>query len=204
MIKGIIMSSRYIFLLYIIILVLISCTNNTTYKDSAPQCIKYGNLDSLAEQWGMIPHYKVMTNIVTTNGINIDTSGQEINITDVENLINNIDQCMLLLEPTIEGYCLSKVFVKPDKTCITIKVVNDWFIGCSGNQLLPWLAPEEACYNKKHYDCPCHWRSGMQDGHTVITTPNFLLFADWYIKVFYGCWQPWNDQNISKCASIQL
>lgn len=51
------------------------CTPSS-YYDSAPKCKKYGNLDRIAKQWGMIPKYKTMTDIVTPSGINVDTSGQ--------------------------------------------------------------------------------------------------------------------------------
>lgn len=126
-----------------------------------------------------------------------------------------------------DAYCVDSTFEYPiPRECVTVKVPDenpvvkkngDWIpadpdalLGWRWNcdhtqQLLDWKTPDDyACRAKglepRGPQCPCSWRAGVQDEHTVVTPPNFLVFPDWFIRVFTGCLNPWGSPELAECA----
>lgn len=197
----------------LMILLVASCTNS--YRDSAPPgCPTYGEMDRFVEFWGQTPRYDVAPNIVTPAGIRVDTGQNRLDLAAIDGLVDQIDSCMYeqfgldwnltIPEDVAEGAAcmVTRPAYPVSKSCITIAVPNygaGWHIGLSGSQVLDWRAPDVSC-TRKGQEPPCYWRAGMQDGHTIVTVPDFADFGSWYIRVFYGCYNPWGHPAVSKCA----
>lgn len=183
------------------------------------KCPLYGQLDRVAELWGMTPKYRVRPTVTTPGGIRIDPSDNPVDLDAIDELVRSVDKCMyeqfgrdggLYIPKEVLGpaQCMSQKPKYPvDKTCFTIKVPSEgkgWFYSQrSGAQVLKWRAPDSSCSTKPGYQPgdKCWWRAGMQDGHTIITVPECTDFASWYVRVAYGCHNPWGHSRVAKCAS---
>jgi hypothetical protein len=110
-------------------------------------------------------------------------------------ILESIDQKIDELEDCLE--------LSIKRTEIHILIPNDWFISpCSGQQLLPYNAPEALCEQKgikPTQDCPCMWRVALQDNWLIVTPPNLLLFKAELTRLVTGINNPWLNNEISKC-----
>lgn len=184
----------------------------TQFRNSSPRCpVANRHLDMFAEQWGMTPRYNVSPSVTTPSGVRVDPGENEVDLVALDAVLDRVDDCLAKLAPggelpvwlSVAAQCPGKSLRVSERSCITIKVVDDWYETCSGEQALSWLAPASGCAAKglkPDPNCPCRWRSGMQDGHTVVTTPDFYLAWDWYIRVTTGCLNPW-AKGMAECAN---
>ncbi len=185
------------------------------YDSAGGQCRSYDWLAG-AREYGMTPRYDVNPTIVTLEGIKIDPSSNTVSGEAVDCMVDKIEQCLLRkfgnpprIPPEVmkDAYCVDATFAFPiPRACVTVKVVDDWRLNCDGTQqLLKWRPPDDSgCLAKgltPTPDCPCSWRGGVQDEHTVVVTPSFYLFPDWFIRVYTGCLDPWGSPALAECAS---
>lgn len=139
---------------------------------------------------------------ITPSGILIDTSGQNIDLVEIDQEVAELESCLsdFRVLPK-EADCIATTFEFPNRNCLRVKIANDWFWSKDGTQqLLPSAAPIELCRAKGLTDDECWWRGGIQDGNVIITTPNLVIFKDPLIRVITGCNLSWSG-GLEKCAN---
>ncbi len=141
-------------------------------------------------------NYSVNPNIWTNKGIPIDTSNQNIDLSKIDFLINELEKCM-----PVEG--------SPCDQCVKIKISNQYTDSFSGmGQVLLLQAPEQGCLNKgliPTKEHPCRWRVAIQkDGAEIIVPPDMKMLNDGLIKSLWGIRDPWLDETIAKCAILSF
>lgn len=158
--------------------------------------------------------YKVKISDTTPDGIQVDTSGQDIDLDKLDRLTRETELCLeaefgnppvIPEDVMLEGECTSNSFALPfHRECFDVKVPNDWVMSCDGTQqLLPALAPQQGCLDKglePNSDCPCRWRGGLQNSNTIVTTPSMIIYKDPLIRFGTGCNNPWNNHQLARCA----
>jgi hypothetical protein len=156
-------------------------------------------------------NYSVTLTSTTPDGVKVDTSKNNIDLDLIDCVINEVESCLQRKFPTgkisdsvaKESRCLSTIELPFDRECITIKIPDDWHVGCSGEQLLSIPAPLEGCTIKNEnypIECGCYWRGAVQDNRTIVVTPNLKLLPDWLIRTSTGCLNPWGSTELSECA----
>lgn len=177
---------------YIIpILFSVSCSN---------ECNLYPQYD-----WGF--NYDVYPNEVTPDGIEVDTSGQVIDLLLIDKLYNETKDCLSQSYKDDKNFnsiwCPEKFYIRSTLNCIKVKIPNDWSWSCYGEeQLLRDRAPDEGCIAKGftiEESCPCKWRGGVQGDDTIIVTPNLRMFKEEAAKIITGCWYIYDMPKIVKC-----
>ena len=158
-------------------------------------------------------NYEINFNQITASGIQVDFSGQDLSLGLVDELTKETEDCLIKNFPNktiaqnvyLEADCLVHKFTFPfNRSCFKVKVPNDWTWSCDRTQqLLPYAAPQKLCDDKGFsYDpnCPCRWRAGIQDGDTIVTTPNFKLYKEQLLKLTTSCGNIWNSLKFAECA----
>lgn len=164
--------------------------------------------------WGF--NYEVTPTQSTPQGIQIDTTGQDLDPRIFEMIDTMTEEVLTCLEKNfsngslvkikIAGFCKKDVFIPiVNKVCLVVKIPDDWHQSLMDpkQQVLANEASCEGCDVSKGCDPtkPCYWRAGLQDGHIVITTPNLYLYKDPLIKYITGCDSVWNVPELAECAS---
>lgn len=158
--------------------------------------------------------YNVNAAKITDDSIQVDTSGNIIDLSEIDRLTNETELCLIeefgnppvIPEEVVkQSDCLFDTFDIPfARECITVKIPNDWIWSCDGTQqLLPYKAPQKLCDEKGLYynqDCPCKWRGGIQNNHIIVTTPNMIVYKDPLIRMMTSCNNPWAHPKLSRCA----
>jgi len=149
-------------------------------------------------------NYKINAKQITPEGIQVDTSGQHIDLNKIDKIFDDTERCLkeqfgkppvISSELAQSAQCLNKTFDLPiHRRCITIKIPSDWVMGCNGQELLPALAPENLCEAKglkSDTNCPCRWRAGIEHNFTIVVTPDLYLLKDPLIRMVTSCNNPW-------------
>lgn len=88
------------------------------------------------------------------------------------------------------------------RTCIWIKVVPPVTSTCSDQQFIPAKAPDALCRAKgiePTAECPCLWRTAIQDDRVIITPPAMYL---WEIgRLWTLCNNVWASP-FARCLSL--
>lgn len=126
--------------------------------------------------------YKMEANpsMLTPGGIQVDAAGYEINLAILDERVLKIETCILRVMsenpvPDQAWQCIPANYkIKPLKrNYLIIKLVPP-APSCSNWQLLPIPAPDEYCIAKKLKpapECPCMWRTAIQDENIILTPP---------------------------------
>ncbi len=189
-------------------LCLVFLAGNTSCKN----CPEYGYQSQF--------NYSIKTAFTTPSGIAVDPTGQAVSAELIDRLTDEVETCLAVafgatpvipVDAAVAGQCLNRTFDLPfRRNCLTIKVPDDWELSCDGEeQLLPlsrttYRPPDELCRAKglePTPNCPCRWRAGIQDNHTIVTTPNFYLYKDPLIRMFTGCNNLWAVPALAQCAT---
>ncbi len=150
----------------------------------------------------------------TSKGVRVDDSlgyGIDLELLDlrVDNMRGCIQEEMLKLavitaEQRTSWGCAGIGFdesYKLSRGCFAIKVVAPIKSACSDWELLPIPAPDVLCQAKGlevSADCPCRWRTVIQDDFLIITPPALYL---WEIaKIWTQCSNTWASP-FAKCLS---
>lgn len=189
-----------------------------------PNQLSYYDWDYLAEHYNMTPPFETDFSITTPTGVRIDSSDNEIEPGLVDAIIDRVEKCLydkfssgestLYIPEDIRraAYCTSARPAYPvDRSKIYLKIPpknTGWhWSQCSDQQLLSWETPDfTPCAEKGRIEtdgCPCSWRAGVQDGGVIVATPNLYVFPDWFIRVHFGCLNPWGHPLIAECAKPQ-
>ena len=159
--------------------------------------------------------YKINADKITDGGIEVDDSGQDIDLSLIDKLTEEVEQCLLeqfgekLKIPkdvSLTGQCMFDSFNLPaPRSCFKVKIPSEWTLSCDGSQqVLLTTAPQYLCNQKglaPNQDCPCRWRAGIQEGNNIVTTPSFYLYKDPLIRIITGCNNPWGHEKLAVCAA---
>lgn len=174
-------------------------------SDSKP-CINYNYQSQF--------NYQINATLITPKGIQVDPTGQTISLKLIDQKFDEVEKCLtdtfgnpahIPSDLALKAQCENSTFDLPiHRSCITVKIPNDWLWNCDGTeQLLPALAPQSLCNAKglsKDPNCPCRWRAGIQDDFVIVATPDLYLIKDPLIRIATGCNNPWIDE-LAKCAA---
>lgn len=156
---------------FIIVILLIGCQTAPCYQNS------YLN----------VTEYDVRANDITPDGIDVDNSGYEVDLNEIDRIVNEFEECYGIVY----------------KSCLTIKVAPDWYVSpCSGQQLFPCDIDEALCEQKgltPNEECPCNCRAIIQDENTIIITPDLLLLQGELARMVSGINNPWAEEEIVEC-----
>jgi hypothetical protein len=139
-------------------------------------------------------------NLITKKGLKVD-SAFPVDLDALDARVEKISACIWAIsrskpqiteEERIAWGCLSTTMREDvPLSCISIRVVNP-VPSCSTWQLLPAPAPNELCRAKglePTPECPCMWRSLIQDDYTILTPPALYL---WDVgRALTGCNNIW-------------
>lgn len=157
--------------------------------------------------------YEFNYDIITAQGIKVDTGGQDVDFDLLDKMTNEVQKCLLKTFgrngkiPTRiqkEAYCSEIEFdPKIKKECLNIKIPTNWIWSNTqyNMQLLNDNAPFEGCARKgqKKEDGPCKWRAGISDSNIIVVTPNLYLYKDPLVKLITSCMGPWENKELSNC-----
>lgn len=194
------------YLFYVSLLVIFACGDNGLPKPRQGCLWHYFYADQFS--------YKITPSFETETQIAVDTEGQIISGELIDRLADEVENCLTdtfgdppVLPPDVvrDSQCASSTFELPiARQCLTVKIPSDWHLNCAGDQqVLPARASEAACTSKGLQptpECPCHWRAGIENFTTIVTTPSFYLFKDPLIRIATGCNNPWGSPALAACA----
>jgi len=163
------------------------------------------------------PPYDVRVNKVTPRGINVDDSGQEVDLEMIDRVVDSVESCMNEMFPNdlpdeivTAGWCQDwtqdkkgQYKHKIDRECLTIKIPNTWTYSKDGLQMvLDRDAAEYLCEQKPNYvkGEGCHWRAGIQEKNTIVTLPDLYMLPDPLVRYMTSCKTAWVSE-LSKCAA---
>ncbi len=149
-------------------------------------------------------------NLITKSGIRVD-SQFPVDLDILDSRIDAISECIRTIskakpyiteEERVAWGCLSTTMRQDvPLSCISIRVVEP-ILSCSEWQLLPAPAPDELCRAKglePTVECPCHWRSLIQNDYTLLTPPALYLWD--VAKIITGCNNIWFS-GYNKCLVL--
>jgi hypothetical protein len=146
--------------------------------------------------------YDVEPDRYTPRGIAVDTSGQAVSLEAIDALTDDVEACLARSFPGGEmtytawasASCTGPKW-KLRRECITVKIAPDWFVGTSGDQLIPH-GTGASC---KQFAGPCFFRSVVQDSLTIVTTPDLKLFEAPLAQIALACQYPWSSAEVAAC-----
>jgi hypothetical protein len=152
------------------------------------------------QRWGYrlrgdSPAYAFQPTLRTPEGIEVDASANPHPGALAARVALAVDQLEACLETPIE------------RRTLRVKVPDDWGPSCDGSdEVLPFVAAVGECKGKTATEtCPCRYRAIVQCGEPciVVATPNLLLFKDALTRLVTGSADPWGDERLAPCLSIQ-
>jgi hypothetical protein len=164
-----------------------------------------------------VHNYEIGQTTYTWNTIEVDTTGQEVDLSLVDQMVTAVEDCLadigtLSYEEGRAAWCLRSTenrFIIPreiKRECLLIKIPDNWVMSCDGKeQLLRNKAPFEGCRQKgfgEDPNCPCRWRAAIQDTWIIVVTPNLRLLGDPLVKLVTDCDYPWGSEKLARCANI--
>jgi hypothetical protein len=96
----------------------------------------------------------------------------------------------------------------PARSCYVVYVPDDWRVACEDpDQQVYGKAPQEACEAKgfePKEGCECGWRTNVQDGSVIVTTPNLYLVQQSVIELLtgYPAYYIWKDAGLVACMGL--
>lgn len=147
--------------------------------------------------WGR--HYDIGLTDYTPEGIEIDKSGEKVNVFDVDRIVLDTWDCLKREFP--------HRYEDPQTLdCLVVKIVSDWRIShIDGRQLLndPTTCVDENGEPWKEEIDPtktCYWQSKLQDGRVVVVPPKLTNMRDPVVKYITQYYYPHRDPKMAKCA----
>lgn len=137
-----------------------------------------------------VTDYKVAPDTHTPSGVAVDTGNglYEIDLKELDGRLSKIESCLQdvmeelpdLSKEEIDGWqCIRDGFGKREalkRQCLVIKLVRPVYGSCSDYQMIEaTVEPNPSLCEDKGLpptpDCPCRWRTAIQDENTIITPP---------------------------------
>lgn len=150
---------------------------------------------------------------ITPSGIQVDTGGYAVDFIALDARIAKIEACIrqvaaeslaLPAEEKKSWQCLREADPNQElmRDCLVIKVVAPTLSKCSDWQFIGVAAPDELCLAKgvtPTAECPCMWRTAIQDDNVVITPPAMYL---WEVgRIMTSCNNIWYSPY-AKCLGF--
>ena len=177
--------------------------------------------DCYENYYQTITDYSVNPNATTPKGIQVDTGGYQVDLARIDGRIDKIWSCIQDVTainpiPQPEWQCLKTKFSPDEKLkrdCLVIKMVKpfytnlkcseeNWqFIGYDEKSTEGLKAPDALCEAKglkPSKECPCMWRTAIQNENIIITPPDIYL---WEIGRLTSCNNVWHSP-FAKCLSF--
>ena len=86
---------------------------------------------------------------------------------------------------------------------LSIYIAPDSIVSpCSGQQLLPALAPQSVCVAKgltPDPRCPCRWRGAIQGGFYIVVTPDLRMLKEQVTRLVLNVNNPWSRPELARC-----
>lgn len=128
--------------------------------------------------------YRVKIDVKTPSGIEVDTSGFDVDILRLDRLVADLEACI----------------DRPIKRCgFRVKIAPDArYQACAGMELFPCRARElaEGCENNA---CPCGCSGAVQYPSVIVTTPNLASVPHELIHLVLRADQTHSHPAFSKC-----
>jgi len=159
-----------------------------------------------------VTEYPVIPDTYTAKMVQVDTSGLEVNLADIDRRVDEVEQCLTKRFPDgqlsnriiVDAHCRAPSFLPAvNRSELTIKIAPDWRNGCSGQQVFPCGVDPKYCIAKDitpTAECPCACRSAIQDDTTIVVTPNLYLLKGDLLRIITGCNFPWVP-GLQECFS---
>ena len=192
--------------LFISILSVLSLSLSACGDDLSGRCYQnsYQNVTNYEE---------VRADVMTPSGIRVDTGGYAVDLATLDARVAKIEACILRMaaeslvlpaEQKKSWQCLREVDPNQElmRDCLVIKVVAPTFSKCSDWQFIGVAAPDGLCLAKgitPTDECPCMWRTAIQDDNVVITPPAMYL---WEVgRIMTSCNNIWFSP-FAKCLGF--
>lgn len=149
-----------------------------------PEKICYNNHLENITDYKITPNQKTQSGIkVDTNLISTNTPPQDLN--ELDGRIAKIESCIQEVMTEVQNItreqmenwqCLRQHFEPEElkRQCLVIKFVPPIYSECSDWQFIGENADQQYCESKglePNAECPCRWRTAIQDENTIITPP---------------------------------
>jgi hypothetical protein len=145
----------------------------------------------------------------TPKNIAVDPSGQPVDLARIDRLTDETLDCLAAAFPdgvipgdVIHDAWCSSTLHPVDRACLTVKVVDDWFIGKSGDQLLPH-GNGGGCEDKGLGPGPCFWRAAIQPDRIVVVPPEMKLYKEMVVRLSTTASNPWGSKVLAACMTAQ-
>lgn len=163
-----------------------------------------------------VSNYSVSPNSSTQSGIQVDVRDVDYSKVDLSVLdarIKAIEECLSSVaqeNPTITSeqqkawQCIRSNF-SPEpfkRDCLVVKIVDPVYSKCSDQQFISAPAPKALCEAKgltPTAECPCLWRSAIQNNNVLITPPALYLFD--LGRIWSSCNNIWYSP-FAKCLTM--
>jgi hypothetical protein len=165
-----------------------------------PACAEYS--DCYQNFFEDITDFEINPDMATGSGIKVDSGGFDVDLFALDARIGMMEWCITGVmannpEPDPKWQCLYRNFTgmrRLKRSCLIIKIVPPVYSKCSKWQFIGVPAPNELCRAKginPTPECPCMWRTAVQDDNVVITPPALYL---WEIgRIMTSCNNIWES-----------
>ncbi len=163
-----------------------------------------------------VTSYVVRPSVETSSGFSVDPSGfTDIDYVALDQRLRNIELCLIQLAPRYThadreaGQCIRRGELPAEsfKSCLVIKIVAPLFSRCSPDErFVDALAPQYLCEDKglaPISDCPCRWRTAVQDERYLIVPhePVATMHLWQLVAIYTSCNNFW-ETEFAACASL--
>ncbi len=128
--------------------------------------------------------YDVSPNRRTPDGIDVDTSGKEIDLAEVDRLTSYLEDC---------------ANIKIKRCGVTVKIAPDsHWQECAGRELFPCTTSELA-QDCTELSCPCGCAGTVQYPATAVVTPNLAAYVHELIHIVFRADESHTHPAFKKC-----
>ena len=164
---------------------------------TSSDCRKNNSFFCRNNNYKNITEFSVEVETTTENGIPVDTSGQEVDLDQIDELTIQLEECLDIVIP---------------RDCFIVKVAPNWYNSqCSGQEVFPCNTPISVCLAKEDItiddlcllplgeECPpnkcrCACRATIQDNFIIVTTPDLRLYKAELARMVLGINNPWTAE----------
>src|SRR3989338_4429134 len=121
--------------------------------------------------------YRFDANVTTAKGIEVDTSGQAVDLAAVDCIVDAFESCFRPTPPEAPSYR-----GQVDRGCVRVKIAPDWRLstcGHQGKQIFPCDLRDysDECRAAAETECPCACAGVVQDFNMLVVTPDLAALS---------------------------
>ena len=176
-----------------------------------------------------VTNYAIRADATTPHGVQVDTSGFEVNLERIDYIFDFVEQCLADNFPKIAPFCedvknqcqgdtgwrcydfligcenYERIKDGIDRRAIKVKVAPDWHYSCNHEYaIFSCNIPDDGCLAKgltPTPECPCSCRSTIQ-GSDLITTPELIALSGELVRLVTGFNNPWTVEPLKACPNF--